>query len=552
MPASIERSADLLERGQEALARGAWEDAREAFSEALAGEKVAAAFEGLGWAAWWLDDGATTLDARHEAFRLYRQSGDARSAALVAVRLAEDYLTFRAEPAVSNGWLHRAERLLEGLEPGREQAWLTLFKGHFALLLRADTEEARRRGVETAALGRSLGAADLETLGIALEGLALVTEGDPDEGMSRLDEAAAAATGGELSNLEAIIWTYCYLLFACERLRDYDRAGQWCDKAKEFAERYAMRMCFAVCRTHYAGLLMWQGAWEEAEAELTAGMDYLAARRRALAGEGIARLAELRTRQGRTEEAEQLLAQVEGLPLALLVRAELALQRGDDAGAAALGERFLRTLPPENSVERVPALELLVRALVSQGQLDAARSEARDLGAIADAAGTGPMRAAAREAEGRLAAAAGDHSTARSLLEDAIDAYEPTGARFHAARARAELARSLAALDLREAASREASAAAETLHALGAEPEARRADGFLRGLGRVPAPGGLSGREVEVLRLVADGLGDKEVAARLVVSDRTVHAHLRSIYRKLDVRSRAAAARYAVENDLLT
>jgi LuxR family transcriptional regulator, maltose regulon positive regulatory protein len=534
-----------------ALARGAWEEARDAFAEALAEEKVASAFEGLGWAAWWLDDGATTLDARHEAFRLHRQCGDVRSAALVAVRLAEDYLTFRAEPAVSNGWLHRAERLLAGLEPGPEHGWLTLFKGHFALLLRADTAEARRRGAETAVLGRSLGALDLETLGIALEGLALVTEGHPAKGMARLDEAAAAATGGELSNLEAIIWTYCYLLFACERLRDYDRAGQWCDRAKEFAERYAMRMCFAVCRTHYAGLLMWRGAWEEAEAELTAGTDYLAARRRALAGEGVARLAELRTRQGRLEEAERLLTRVEGLPLALLGRAELALEQGDALGAAAFVERFIRNLPPENSVERTPALELLVRALVSQGDLRGACGAIRDLGVVANAIGTAPMRAAAREAEGRVAAATGEHDRARRLFEDAIDLYEPTGASFHSARAREELARSLVALDLREAASREAKSAAQTLHALGAEPEARRADGLLKVLRLLPAPSGLSGREVEVLRLVADGLGDKEIATRLVVSNRTVHAHLRSIYRKLEVRGRAAAARYAVENGLL-
>jgi ATP/maltotriose-dependent transcriptional regulator MalT len=354
-----------------------------------------------------------------------------------------------------------------------------------------------------------------------------------------------------LSNLEAIIWTYCYLLFACERLRDYDRAGQWCDKAKEFAERYAMRMCFAVCRAHHAGLLMWRGDWDEAEAELTAGIGYLAARRRALAGEGIARLAELRTRQGRLEEAEQLLTQVEGLPLALLARAELGLERGDDLGAAAFAERFLRSLPPDNSVQRAPALELLVRALASRGALDDARRAARDLGAIADAVGTAPMRAAACEAEGRVAAATGDHDRARRLLEDAIDLYERTGARFHAARAREELVRALVALDLREVAAREARAAAETLHALGAEPEARRAERLLTTLGRLPTPGGLSGREVEVLRLVAEGLGDKEIAARLVVSNRTVHAHLRSIYRKLEVRSRAAAARYAVENDLL-
>jgi len=57
-------------------------------------------------------------------------------------------------------------------------------------------------------------------------------------------------------------------------------------------------------------------------------------------------------------------------------------------------------------------------------------------------------------------------------------------------------------------------------------------------------------REIEVLGLVAEGLTDAQVAERLVVSLRTVHAHLRSIYRKLDVRSRSAATRYAVEHGL--
>jgi DNA-binding NarL/FixJ family response regulator len=63
--------------------------------------------------------------------------------------------------------------------------------------------------------------------------------------------------------------------------------------------------------------------------------------------------------------------------------------------------------------------------------------------------------------------------------------------------------------------------------------------------------GELTRREVDVLRLVAGGLSDAEVARRLFLSVRTVHAHLRSIYRKLGVRSRTAAARFAEENGLL-
>jgi DNA-binding NarL/FixJ family response regulator len=70
-------------------------------------------------------------------------------------------------------------------------------------------------------------------------------------------------------------------------------------------------------------------------------------------------------------------------------------------------------------------------------------------------------------------------------------------------------------------------------------------------VGGVEYPAGLTGREVEVLRLVAAGLTDAEVAERLVLSVRTVNAHLRSIYRKTGVPSRAAASRFAAEHDLL-
>ena len=64
-------------------------------------------------------------------------------------------------------------------------------------------------------------------------------------------------------------------------------------------------------------------------------------------------------------------------------------------------------------------------------------------------------------------------------------------------------------------------------------------------------PAGLSVREVEVLRLVAQGLSDKEVADKLIVSPRTVGNHLQSIYSKLGVSSRAAATRFALDHHLV-
>jgi DNA-binding NarL/FixJ family response regulator len=74
--------------------------------------------------------------------------------------------------------------------------------------------------------------------------------------------------------------------------------------------------------------------------------------------------------------------------------------------------------------------------------------------------------------------------------------------------------------------------------------------GAARTHGDPGTPGALTARELEVLALVADGRTDAEVAEELVVSVRTVHAHLRTIYRKLDLHTRSAATRYALEHGL--
>ena len=119
----------LVQRGHEALARGAWEEARGAFETALQQARNPEALEGLGSSCWWLDDGAGVFEAREEAYRLYRERGDRAAAARMALFLYWDYRAFRGDAAVSNGWLQRAERLLEGLDSTREYGLAALPQG---------------------------------------------------------------------------------------------------------------------------------------------------------------------------------------------------------------------------------------------------------------------------------------------------------------------------------------------------------------------------------------------------------------------------------------
>lgn len=546
-------AATSLQDGFDALSHGAWEEARAAFEAELRRGEKAEALEGLGMAAWWLDDAATTFEARERAYLLYRERDERARAARLATWLAWDYVAFRGETAVANGWLQRAHRLLEGLEATPEFGWLLVQEGELALLYANDSDKARRHGRTAAKIGRDLRKLDLEMVGLALEGLALVTEGRVPEGMQQLDEATAAAVAGEFSDLNAIGATCCYVIYACERVQDYGRATQWCARVTEFCKRWRIRSLFAVCRTHLAHVLVWRGSWGEAEDMLLEATSELAATRPARSFEGLVRLGELRRRQGRWDEAEALFQDHESHPYAQLGSAALELDRGNTTPALDLVQRFLRNLSSEDRTSRATALDVLARAQLALGDVDHAAHTVRELTDIADLIDTLPLRAAARVSQGLLCAAREEHDRARELLEDAVDLFNRSGAPFEGGRARLELARVLARLGRVDAAEREASAARDAFRALGARHESRCAAALLADLSSETSGDDkvLTRREREVLALVSDGLSNPEIAERLSLSSHTVHRHVANIFNKLGVSSRAAAVSFAHTHDLL-
>jgi len=543
-------AATDFDAGRAALSKGQWAEARHAFEAAFAHEATPETLEGLATAAYWQGDGGALFAAREEAYRLYQKRGDNRSAARVATLLALEYEAGRGESAISNGWLRRAHRLLEGLEPTPEHAWLALWEGHLALLYHGDRAKARRLIEEGGSLGRALGLSDVETMSRALEGIAMVSEGHVAEGMSRLDETTTAAVAGELDDLGVAGNACCYVLTACEQVRDYDRAAQWHDRVRNYFRRWHGATALTFCRRHYAEILLWRGAWAEAEAELEAMARELPAFAPAALPEATVRLAELRRRQGRTEDAKELLTGLGSHPLALLCRAAMDLDAGDAAAAVSKVERCFRVLPGEDIVERAGGLELLVRAYALRDEHEKAGAALEELSAIAEAADTDGLRAAAAEATGALAAAGGECEAACRSFDDALDRYDRAGALFEAARVRHELAKVLKAQGHGEAAERKARAALEAFERLGAAHAAGRVMDFLRGK---PAAGtrpsspvaGLSGREAEVLHLIAEGKSNASIAERLFLSEHTVKRHVANILTKLKLPSRAAAAAHA-------
>jgi LuxR family maltose regulon positive regulatory protein len=543
-------NAERLRAAWTELREARWATARASFEAALTVEETPEAFEGLSWAAWWLDEGDAVFDARERAYHLYRTRGDAAAAARMATWLAADQLDFRGARAVASGWLRRAHRLLDPLEPGPEHGWLAFHEG-FLAHAEGDRDTACTLARQVAELGRRFGVADLEMLGLALEGGALVASAEVEDGMRCLDEATAAALAGEATIPISGAWACCFLVSACASVLDFERAAEWCDRIADFAERYGSRYMLGFCRAEYGSVHLWRGRWSEAELMLTASVEDFSSSRPAWVASALVGLAELRRRQGSIAEAAALLDRAGSSSAEQLCRARLALDSGSTREAADLLERLLRRLPEHRKIARIPALELLARARIARGELDAARSAVAALRESVRLIGTAPLEACADLAEGTLAAAEADRERARTLLEDAVDRFEASGAPYEAACARLELATSLAASGREAAARQEAAAAFAALSELGARPESERARRLLEAPGGDEALPELTRREREVLRLLAEGLTNRQIAERLVVSEHTVHRHVANILRKLDLSSRTAAAAHAAQSGLL-
>lgn len=521
---------DPITAGREALRRGAMSEAQECFEEALEQRESVEALEGLGLTARWLQRSDEAFDAHEHAYRLARAQGDRYGAGRVAVQLAYDAYSFRGA-AEATGWAERAILLLSDTAPSAELAIAELLIAHITFLVRHDVAGAQEHAARALQVARAAGSVDGEMLALGFDGLVLVAQGSVEEGMRRLDAATTAAVAGEIEDLELVEAVCCYLIDACKRVRDYERASEWVRRVQDLSDRYGHVEMFAICRNYYADILVWRGEWAQAEAELTTAVRELSSSRRSKAIDSLVRLAELRRRQGRLDEAAALAAESEGHRLAPLVRGLIALDRDEPDEAADEAERFLRRIGEVDRFERVAGLELLVVSRLALGDLERAGEAAAEIDAVAERVRTPPLRACAVLAAGRIAAAQRDWIVARAALEDAADLYHASGAPYEAALGRLELASVLRALGRDAVAKRADDEARAALESLGAP---RPASAPTRDSGP------LTRRELEVLSLVSQGRSNEQIAAELVLSVRTVERHVSNIYDKIGASGRTA------------
>jgi DNA-binding NarL/FixJ family response regulator len=532
-------TADLIGAGQRALAAGNWPAARAAFEEALADDDAAEALDGLGQALWWQNEPGAAIELRQRAYADFVRRGDSARAIGIAVFLAREYFMLHGNFAAMTGWLARAQTLLDEEGHCAEAVWLELTRGRLA----HDPQVMEQHARQAIALAREFGERELELVGSSLVGLALVYGLRTSEGMSLLDEAMAAATGGELESFWCISEIYCNTLLACERAGDLERADQWLRVIDEFSRRHGCEPLFPFCHVIHGGILAATGRWTQAEHEFARAIDAFDDGQRAMRVLALTRLAELRLRQGRIEDARQLLSGYEEHPLALRATVRLWLLDGQEALAAATLERRLEQIGTE-SLLAAPLLALLVDAEVARHEPARAEEAASLLARLARQAGQAVLDAESAFAGGVARQAAGADGIAE--LAEALERFSALELSYEAARARIELAAALAETNA-EVALGEAKLALAAFDRLGASRDADRAADLVRRLGGGTRPGPrrdaeLTDREEEVLELLAAGLSNRDIAGRLFLSVKTVEHHVSRVLGKLGLKTRAEAA----------
>jgi DNA-binding CsgD family transcriptional regulator len=542
-------AAGLVASGRAALARGDWAGARAAFREALEQADTPEACHGLASAEEWAGDFGAAVRFYERAFAGYRARGETRLPALIAGReLSFLYAAVYGNLAAASAWLGRARDLADQAGECPEAGWVELAEA----LATEDPDEIDAHVHVATGIARRAGDPDLEFCALGYRGTSLVLRGRVAEGMRRVDEAALAATLGEVRDHLVVGEIYCKMLLCCELTLDVRRAEQWISVTDAAGRVRNDQWVSAICRMYYGGILTAAGRWPEAEDALATSLRLYDAGMQAMRSGAAVRLADLRVRQGRLEEAEALLTGNEFDAQAVLPLARLHLLRGEPDLAAAVLRRSLGSVVAP-TVLHAPVLALLTEVQAGGGRLNEARAVYEQLGMLAAQSGLSHVGALAAQAAGVLHRAR-DREGALPHFETALVSFARAGLPWETARCRLAIARLLADTTT-DVAVAEARVALEVFRGLGARHDADEAAAVLRQLGvrpgTIPTPrtsGRLTEREREVLRLLAEGLSNQQIADRLFLSKRTVEHHVGNILAKVGVASRAEALAYAVRH----
>ncbi|WP_328993318.1 LuxR C-terminal-related transcriptional regulator [Kribbella sp. NBC_01245] len=531
-------------RGREAFARQDWAEAYDLLS--AAGQLERADLERLATAAYLIGKDGDSAEVWARAYQECLRLGETPRAARCAFWLALALL-LKGDMAQGGGWLGRAHRLLEDTPRDCAEQGYLLVPAGLRLLAAGDAAAAYATFGQAAKIGDLFGERDLVTMGQLGQGQALVQLGEFGNAASLLDEVMVAVVAGEVSSIVAGI-VYCAVIEACHAMFDLRRAHEWTTALTHWCAAQPDLVPYrGQCLVYRAEVMQLHGAWSDALKETRQACTTLA--QQPAAGMALYRLGELHRLRGEVVAAEDAYRQANrcgrtpqpGLAL-------LRLAQGD-VGAA---EASIRTALDDahNPAAQSSLLAAQVDITLAANDVPAARVAADQLARIAADVDAPLLRAMSAHAEGATILAEGDARSALVVLRRAWQAWRELEAPYDAGRARVMIGQACRQTGDEDTAQLEYDAAREIFRELGAAPDLAEVE-RRSGVAASSSVNGLTRRESQVLALVAVGKSNRDIAAELFLSEKTVARHVSNILAKLGMRSRSAATAYAHEHHLV-
>jgi DNA-binding CsgD family transcriptional regulator len=513
--------------------------------QALAGHDL----ELLAVSAYMIGRESDYLTLLERAYRRNLEAGDRLPALRAAFWLGVN-LARRGEMGPAGGWLGRAQRLLDDEDRERAEHGYMLLPRVFELEAQGDWRAAGDLAAEAMAIGERHGDQDLFALLGHERGQCLVREGRIEEGLRLLDEAMVSASSGELSPIVTGI-VYCGVILACQEAHELRRAQEWTALLTDWCEEQPEMVAFTGrCLIHRAEVMQLRGEWAAALEEARRAAE------RSLRGENPQAIGEARYREG---EVHRLSGELESAESAYREASRLGrepqpglsllrLAQGDKRAADSSIRRVLEET--SDRAGRGALLPAYVEITLEVGDVDAALTAAEELEALSRSFSSSALEAAAAAARGAAELAREEPREALRALRRAVEGWQALEVPYEVARTRVLIGLCCRALGDEDSAGLELEAAATTFGVLGAAPDLARVDA-LRKDSKAAGTYGLTQRELQVLRLVAQGRSNREIAAALVISEHTVARHLQNIFAKLGVSSRTAASAFALSRGVI-